>query len=685
MNISTVLSGSDTLTKAGTGTLGLNTANTFTGKFVVTGGLLGINTDAALGAVPTTFEADSITLDGGGLVAGVNFTSPVNFSKVGSVSLDANRGITLGAGGGTFRVGFGTDVMTVNGVISGAGALTKIDSGTLVLNGDNTYQGATSITGILQVGTGGTTGTMGAGKITFGSGNSNFLNFDRTDSVVLNNDIGTGTRANFTAIAGETVTLNGAITGTGEFWVHGTGTVVVNANANTSRTTSTVIESGMLQVSDLTRTASSALGSGSIFFGQSTTPSTGAGLSYTGDSVSTDAFQNIQTPNAFIEVTNPNTVLSATSLFKGIDGTDLLTKTGAGTFSLEGIADNTRMRLQVNEGTLQLGKTSSSSVHAVGGTNALILNNGTIRITGTGGDQIFDNSSIQINGGTFDLNGQSEALNILTSNASNGVITNQVAGTTSTLTLGTNNGTSLYTGKLQDDAGAMALQKIGTGSLTLTGVNTFTGGTSVTNGRLIVSGSLTGSLTQVSGGVLGGTGTIGDITVFGGKISPGATAAGAGIGKLKTGSLDMSTSGTFEVAISTSTLESSMAEIEGDLSLGFSAATLSLTDIGTATALANGTQFTIMSYTGTWDGGTFLFGSSDIADDTTFTFGLNTYRLDYDAASGIAGINDVVLTVIVPEPNTMSVLLLGGVGLLAGWRRRRKADNLNMGFTPLPS
>ena len=701
MNISTVLSGSGVITKAGAGSLGLNQANTFSGNWVVTGGLLGINSDAALGADPTEFQADNITLNGGGLATAVNFSRATGFSSVGTVTLAANRGITLGAAGGTFRVGFGTDVMVVNGAISGVGSLTKIDSGTLILNGDNTYQGATNVTGgrlilngsntyqggttisgngIVQVGTGGTTGTIGSGDINFGSGKTNYLYFDRSDDVTVSNNITGPGWANIGSMNGGRVILTGAFVNTGagqgEFWINGNGTVVVVPNANTSRTSNTVIVGGMLEASDISNNVNSALGTGNLYMGQSGTASTGAGLRYTGDSVSTAAIQSIASLYVTMEVTKPGTVLTTTSTIKGSNASSLITKIGPGTWDISGTTDDGGLQVAVSEGTLLLDKASTSGVHAVSG---LFVNGGLAQLAGSGEDQIYDGSVVQVNGGVLDLNGHSEAFAGLSSTASAGVITNNLSGTSSTVTVSGNNNNFVYSGKIQDGAGQVSLVKSGSGVLTLTNDNNITGSTELKAGRLIVSGSLTGSTTFVEGGVLGGTGRLGDVTVIAGTFSPGATATGVGLGTLHTGSLDL-TGAVYEGVINTSTLAASLAEIQGDLTVGFSGALLTLTDLGSNTGDPVGTKFTLMSYTGFWDGGTFNFGTVGfINNNEQFTFGSNTFQLTYDAVGPGPNEHDVILTVVssVPEPASAG-LLLGGVALLAG-RRRRKSGGLLTG------
>jgi hypothetical protein len=81
-----------------------------------------------------------------------------------------------------------------------------------------------------------------------------------------------------------------------------------------------------------------------------------------------------------------------------------------------------------------------------------------------------------------------------------------------------------------------------------------------------------------------------------------------------------------------------LLKITGALSLTSSIApTLTVTDLGAAT-LANNTKFTLISYTGAWDNGTF----SGFANGDPITVGSNQFHIKYDDT--ITGANAVTLT-----------------------------------------
>ncbi|MCL2760829.1 MAG: autotransporter outer membrane beta-barrel domain-containing protein [Desulfuromonadales bacterium] len=166
-------------------------------------------------------------------------------------------------------------------------------------------------------------------------------------------------------------------------------------------------------------------------------------------------------------------------------------------------------------------------------TGATTINTGTLQ-TGIA-DTIIDSSQVTINAlGTLDLNNYDQQINNLTGT---GIVTN--TGTTPT-TLTENNATAADSTTFEGTiTGPVALDKIGAGTLTLTGANSYTGPTNINEGSLYVNGNqaaATGPTTVESGATLGGIGTIGgDVALNNGSIlSPGA-AAGSAPGTLTIG------------------------------------------------------------------------------------------------------------------------------------------------------
>jgi hypothetical protein len=96
-----------------------------------------------------------------------------------------------------------------------------------------------------------------------------------------------------------------------------------------------------------------------------------------------------------------------------------------------------------------------------------------------------------------------------------------------------------------------------------------------------------------------------------------------------------------------------------------------------------GTTFSLINYS-LWDGNIFTLGegpgSLRLADGDTFTVGLNTWQIDYDAT--VPGVNfssesiyagSITITAVVPEPGSLSALL-AGAGILALYRHRRRSS-----------
>ena len=157
----------------------------------------GISTTAAITATGQIGLTGERTTPGVGLNIGAAISTTGTSS---TTTLTSTTGAVSGTGNITTAAG-NTGSITVNsamagtlsGVISGGGSLVKQGAGTTTLTGTNTYAGTTTISaGTLQVGSGGSTGALGAGDVTLANGAG--LVYNRNFDTVINNTIsGNGT------------------------------------------------------------------------------------------------------------------------------------------------------------------------------------------------------------------------------------------------------------------------------------------------------------------------------------------------------------------------------------------------------------------------------------------------------------------------------------------------------------
>ncbi|HBA83579.1 MAG TPA: hypothetical protein DCZ95_05740 [Verrucomicrobia bacterium] len=111
--------------------------NTYSGGTIVYDGILRINSDRSLGAIPSAFSANNISMTYGTLIHG----------DVPNIALHTNRGITLNDGCQSKIEVYSNRTLTCNSCISGSGHLRKQGLGTLLLATNNTYSGNTEILG----------------------------------------------------------------------------------------------------------------------------------------------------------------------------------------------------------------------------------------------------------------------------------------------------------------------------------------------------------------------------------------------------------------------------------------------------------------------------------------------------------------------------------------------------------
>ena len=180
--------GTVALTQSGPGTLTLTGANTYSGGTTISGGTLQIRTGGTTGSI----------------LGDVTDNAALAFDR--------------------------SDTVTFTGAVSGTGSLTQLGGGTLLLTNTNTYSGGTTISaGTLQIGAGGTSGSI-VGDVT----DNGTLAFNRSDHV----------------------TFGGVVSGTGSLTQQGPGTLTLTG-ANTYGG-GTTISGGTLQIGSAGRPARSS-------------------------------------------------------------------------------------------------------------------------------------------------------------------------------------------------------------------------------------------------------------------------------------------------------------------------------------------------------------------------------------------------------------------------------------------
>ena len=145
------LVGTGTLNKTGDGTVVLAGVNNYTGGTVVDGGTLAVTGAGTLGVTEGT-----TTVNGGTLDLGTTTQAQVALNQTGGVVSNGTVNVgTYGLTGGTLAVdgivnaatAFTVATGQVDGILTGTGALDKVGGGTVVLLGNNSYSGGTTISG----------------------------------------------------------------------------------------------------------------------------------------------------------------------------------------------------------------------------------------------------------------------------------------------------------------------------------------------------------------------------------------------------------------------------------------------------------------------------------------------------------------------------------------------------------
>jgi len=494
-----LISGTGSVSQIGTGTTVLSGGNTYSGGTTINAGVLQVSSDSNLGV-----SGGDLSFSGGSLRA----TADMSLSR--TVILLGNGGFITDPG----------KTLALTGVVSGAGSLNKAGAGTLVLASDTSYTGGTSISaGILQLGNGATSGSIGGDVL-----NNGTLAFNR----------------------GDTVTFGGAISGTGSVSQMGSGTTILTAENSYSG--GTTISAGTVQVGDGGTRGSigtgDVLNDGALIFNRSNTLAVAGAISGTGSvkqigsgttlltgdntytggttiSAGTLQLGNGGTSGSLTgDVANAGTFAfnrSDALAYDGIiGGNGIVRQIGAGTTTLSAAGSNAST-LDVQAGTLKLASGASLSASKMSVAAGATLGSAGA-LTGTTGNDTFALAGTFIGSASL-LDGDDRV------QIADGADFSQAAfdGGAGVDTLDLTSGTALTLGSTLATH-FENLTKRGSGALTLAGtVDGYSDSITIAGGtvRLVSADILTQQMNIESGVTLTGTGSLSGNLLNAGALSPG--------------------------------------------------------------------------------------------------------------------------------------------------------------------
>ena len=382
-----------------------------------------------------------------------------------------------------------------NGTAAGTnGALTKRGTGTLTLTGNNTYSGTTTISGgVIQIGSSGTTGSLGSGPVV----NNAQLDFARSDRVTLPSNVNISGNGTIRVLSGANLEqAGGSIAGANLY---------VGQNGGAAMT----VSSGSLAISGRfivgTNASSTATNSGgNVSAGTLNVGWAGGTHLYlqSGTTATTTATNLEMRDASTLQVAAGSLTVSNFLTFGTVDNSQVAIVLSGGTTTLSAFPTsrgvNSTATVTFDGGVLRPG--ASSSTYMQGLTNAYLTNNGAV----------------------VDTNGQNITIAQILSNGTaagtNGALTKRGTGT---LTL---SGSNTYSGQTRVSAGVLALGAanaisnqsnllVDGGGFNLAGFNDTVGVVTLTSGSIFGSGTLAGSSYALQGGVLNAILGSGSITV----------------------------------------------------------------------------------------------------------------------------------------------------------------------------
>lgn len=475
----------------------------------------------------------TMNVQNGNAATGANISGTVNFAGRGADLLLGT--LTIG-GRSAGTTASGTGSFTYDTVAPGAPGGVGLDATTISLaSRTGTTLTTGNVTGTLNIGASATIGTLTMA--------TNSSSASTTGDAIANVNISGGTNTIGTVTMGvntvsaatgngsdtiSTLTITGGTTTVSTAFSMGAQNSAANAATTVNTATSTLnISAGSLILSG---TTDLRMGATTLDANNAATADiniTGTGLLRVGGNITTAIF-------AGSTVTNTITLNGGTlDLDGGNIGASgaLITNVNLQSGTLQNLAqlNNGATFVKSTPGILVLAGTTNGwtgdTTFATGG-GTIRLGSGTAIPDGTG------KGNLVTTNGTVDMNGFNETVNGL---IGTGVVDNLATATTGTLTVGAANTSSTFSGTLQNTVGTLALNKTGTGTLTLNSASTFSGGTTISggilqvdNGSALGSGSITFNGSGTSGAVrlqVAGGQTLANAIVIG----PNNAASGRGM------------------------------------------------------------------------------------------------------------------------------------------------------------